>query len=83
MRRPKPITAREFRQRRVLRLLADCPPGGTRTARDISIETGIRQSVVVGALMALERRFEAQRDSIREDRTAARWSISEIGRRAI
>ena len=68
------------RHKRVLRALAG---SDGMTAREIALETGIRQSQVVGMLLAMESRHFVQRDSIRQDRKPSIWSISMIGRRQI
>jgi len=78
-RRASEMIAHDRRQR-VLRALA---ASDGMTAREIALETGMRQPQVTGMLMAMESRHFVQRDSIRQDRKASIWSISTIGRQQI
>lgn len=68
------------RRQRVLMVLED---NGTLSAKEIARLTGMSAGRVNGALRVLEGRFQVQRDSIRQDRKGAVWSLSELGRRQL
>ena len=71
----------ENRRITVLRVLADAE--GPLSGREIAARCRLGARQVTGTLIAAEKRFEAERDSIREDRTGAKWSISHMGRIAV
>ena len=86
MARVTALTARRLialsRQERVHAALLRAEGDGCEalTAAEISGRTGQRQPLVVGALRRLEASGEVARDAIREDRRAALWRLTSLGR---